>query len=55
MVNKQSDADKALAMKEYHEARDAAIKRMAQLRAARLARDAATQPPTKTKIKKLRS
>jgi hypothetical protein len=51
MADKQSEADKAEAMKEYHAARDAAIQRIASLRAARLARDAAT-PPTKTKSKK---
>lgn len=49
MANKQSDADKALAMKEYHEARDAAIQRIARLRAARLARDAAAEPLAKSK------
>jgi hypothetical protein len=49
MPDKQSEADKAQATKEYYEARDAAIQRIATLRAARLARDAAT---TKTKSKK---
>jgi hypothetical protein len=48
MAEKQSEADKAQATKEYHEARDAAIQRIATLRAARLARDAAATP-TKTK------
>lgn len=52
MADKQSDADKAQAMKEYHDARDAAIKRMAALRAVRLARDAEAQTPAKTKNKK---
>jgi hypothetical protein len=51
MADKQSEADKAQAMKEYREARDAAIERIATLRAARLARDAAATP-TKTKIRK---
>jgi hypothetical protein len=41
MADRQSEADKAQAMKEYREARDAAIERIATLRAARLARDAA--------------
>jgi hypothetical protein len=51
MVQKQSEAEKAQAMKEYREALDAAIQRIATLRAARLARDATT-PPTQTKGKK---
>ena len=51
MAGKQCDADKAEAMKEYQEARDAAIQRIAKLRAARLARDAGLQPQTKTKPK----
>jgi hypothetical protein len=51
MVQKQSEAEKAQAMKEYREERDAAIQRIATLRAARLARDAAG-PPTQTKGKK---
>jgi hypothetical protein len=50
--NKQSDAEKAEAMKEYHETHDAAIQRIALLRAARLARDAAAEPPTKAKNNK---
>jgi hypothetical protein len=44
MVEKQSDADKAKAMREYREKHDAAMRRMASLRAARLARDAAAAP-----------
>jgi hypothetical protein len=51
MADKQSEADKAQAMKEYREARDAAVQRIATLRAARLARDAAA-PPTQKKGKK---
>lgn len=51
MADKQSEAEKAQARKEYHEARDAAIQRIARLRAARLARDAAAQTPTETKSK----
>jgi hypothetical protein len=51
MAQKQSEAEKAEAMKEYREARDAAIQRIATLRAARLARDAAATP-TRTKSKK---
>ena len=50
MAQKQSEAEKAQAMKEYHDARDAAIQRIATLRAARLARDA-TPSPTKIKGK----
>jgi hypothetical protein len=48
MAQKQSEAEKAQAMQEYREARDAAIQRIATLRAARLARDSAA-PPTKGK------
>jgi hypothetical protein len=55
MYDKQSNADKAQAKKEYYEARDAAIQRMGRLRAARLARDAAAQSPTKTNGKKRKS
>jgi hypothetical protein len=51
MAQKQSEAEKAQAMQEYREARDVAIQRIAMLRAARLARDAAATP-TQTKIKK---
>jgi len=51
MADKQSEADKAQAVKEYREAQDAAIRRIATLRAARLARDAGASP-TKTKSKK---
>jgi hypothetical protein len=51
MPQKQTEAEKAQAMKEYHEARDAAIQRIATLRAARLARDAAAAP-TRTEGKK---
>jgi len=50
MAQKQSEAGKIQAMKEYQEARDAAIERIATLRAARFARDAAAaSAPTKTK------
>jgi hypothetical protein len=48
MADKQSDADKAKAMREYREKHDAAMRRIATLRAARLARDA-TPPPEKAK------
>jgi hypothetical protein len=41
MPEKQTDADKAQAFREYQEKHDAAIRRIATLRAARLARDAA--------------
>ncbi|MGE3987856.1 hypothetical protein [Pseudorhodoplanes sp.] len=40
MADKQTEADKAAAMKEYRQQHDAAIDRMAALKAARLARDA---------------
>ena len=45
MAEKQTDADKALAMREYREKHDAAMRRIATLRAARLARDAALPTP----------
>jgi hypothetical protein len=51
MADKQTDADKAKAMQDYREERDAAIRRIATLRAARLARDAASPPKTKSKKK----
>jgi hypothetical protein len=50
MAEKQSDADKAKAMQEYRDKQDAAIRRIAKLRAARLARDAA-QSSQQTKKK----
>ncbi len=40
MAEKQTDADKLAAMKEYRSQHDAAVDRMAALTAARLARDA---------------
>jgi hypothetical protein len=40
MADKQTEADKAAAMKEYRAVHDAAVDRMAALKAARLARDA---------------
>jgi hypothetical protein len=40
MADKQTDADKAAAMKEYRAQQDAAVDRIAALRAARLERDA---------------
>lgn len=40
MADKQTDADKAAALKEYRQQHDAAVDRMAALKAARLARDA---------------
>jgi hypothetical protein len=49
MADKQTDADKAQAMREYREKHDAAIRRIATLRAARLARDAAVQTSEKAK------
>jgi hypothetical protein len=53
MADKQSDADKAKAMREYREKHDAAMRRIASLRAARLARDA--EPPPEKAKKKPRS
>jgi len=52
MVDKISDADKAKAIQEYRDEQDAAIRRIATLRAARLARDAAL--PAEEKPKKPR-
>jgi hypothetical protein len=52
MVEKMSDMDKAKAMQEYRAEQDAAIRRIATLRAARLARDAAL--PAQEKPKKPR-
>ena len=40
MADKQTDADKAAALKEYKDQQAAAVDRIAALRAARLARDA---------------
>jgi hypothetical protein len=40
MADKQTEADKAAAMKEYRAQQDAAVDRIAALRAARLERDA---------------
>ena len=40
MADKQTDADKVAAMREYRSQHDAAVDRMAALKAARLARDA---------------
>jgi hypothetical protein len=40
MADKQTEADKAAAMKEYRQQHDAAVDRIAALRAARLERDA---------------
>jgi hypothetical protein len=40
MADKQTEADKAAAMREYRAQHDAALDRMAALKAARLARDA---------------
>ena len=51
MADKQTDADKAKAMQDYRDEHDAAVKRIATLRAARLARDAALPPKTKPKKK----
>jgi hypothetical protein len=40
MADKQTEADKVAAMKEYRQQHDSAVDRMAALKAARLARDA---------------
>jgi hypothetical protein len=45
MAEKQTDADKAAAMTEYRQQHNAAVDRIAALRAARLARDASAPPP----------
>ena len=63
MAEKQTDADKAQAMREYREKHDAdadhhvegvqaPMRRIAALRAARLARDAAVPTPEKAKSKR---
>jgi hypothetical protein len=50
MAEKQTDSDKAAAMTEYRQQHNAAVDRIAALRAARLARDASAPPPApKTK------
>jgi len=54
MADKQTDADKAQAMREYREKHDAAMRRIATLRAARLARDAAVPLSEKVKSKQPR-
>jgi hypothetical protein len=54
MADKQSDADKAAAMREYREQQDAAVRRIEALRAARLARDAGLPVPKPTSKKKPR-
>ena len=51
MADKQSDADKAKAMREYREKHDAAMRRIASLRAARLDRDAAPRPEKRKRIR----
>jgi hypothetical protein len=52
MVNKQTDADKAQAMREYREKHEAAMRRIITLRAARLARDTASLGSEKPKSKR---
>jgi hypothetical protein len=51
MPEKQTDADKAKALQEYRAKHDAAIRRIAKLRVARLARDAALPSSNKRKPK----
>jgi|GEM_PF-3324754 len=50
MADRQTEADKIAAMREYRAEHDAAVNRMAALKAARIARDAqmASQPEAKT-------
>ncbi len=55
MNGKQTDADKAAALKEYHERQTAAVDRMAALRAARMARDAGEPIPDLTPAKKAKA
>ena len=45
MAEKQTDSDKAAAMTEYRQQHNAAVDRIAALRAARMARDASAPPP----------
>jgi hypothetical protein len=45
VAEKQTDADKAAAMTEYRQQHNAAVDRIAALRAARIARDASAPPP----------
>jgi len=52
MADKQTDAEKAQAMREYREKYDAAVRRIATLRAARLARDAALPVSERAKSKR---
>jgi CDP-glycerol glycerophosphotransferase (TagB/SpsB family) len=52
MVEKQTDADKAQAMREYREKHEAAMRRIVTLRNARLARDAALSASEKPKTKR---
>jgi hypothetical protein len=52
MADKQTDADKAQAMREYREKHEAAMRRIATLRAARMARDAALSTSEKSKPKR---
>jgi hypothetical protein len=52
MAEKQTDADRVEAMREYREKHDAAIRRIASLRAARLARDAALPTPEEARSKR---
>ena len=52
MVDKQTEADKAQAMREYREKHEAAMRRIITLRAARLARDAAVSAAEKPKSKR---
>ncbi|MGE3150624.1 MAG: hypothetical protein AB7K04_16325 [Pseudorhodoplanes sp.] len=49
MAYKQDTADKAKALREYQDKHDMAVKRIATLRAARLARDAENAPADKPK------
>ncbi len=55
MNGKQTEADKAAALKEYNDRQTAAVDRMAILRAARLARDAGEPIPDITPVKKAKA
>lgn len=55
MSGKQTEADKAAALKEYSERQTSAVDRMAALRAARMARDAGQPIPDLTPVKKAKA
>lgn len=55
MNGKQTEADKAAALREYNERQTAAVDRMAALRAARLAKEAGEPIPDLTPVKKAKA